>query len=68
MIREQIETRPGKRTYTATGSEAEYDIMENDHIYKICGLSRDPNKAGYIHTRIGSDEAPELAICKCKDT
>lgn len=41
--------------------------MDNDHICKICGLSKDPNKAGYIHTRIGSDEAPELALCRCKD-
>ncbi len=41
--------------------------MTNDDICGICGLTRDPRKAKYVHTRIGLDEAPELALCKCKD-
>ncbi|KAK1827747.1 hypothetical protein QBC39DRAFT_333876 [Podospora conica] len=40
--------------------------MANDHICKLCGLSKDPKKAKYVHTRLGLDEAPELALCKCK--
>ncbi|KAI6986058.1 hypothetical protein KC359_g8918 [Hortaea werneckii] len=31
-----------------------------------CGLSKDPNKPDFVHTRLGADEPPEPLICKCK--
>lgn len=31
-----------------------------------CGLSKDPDTADFVHTRIGLDEAPEPLLCKCK--
>ena len=31
-----------------------------------CGLSTDPNKPDFAHTRLGLDEAPEPLLCKCK--
>ena len=31
-----------------------------------CGLSKDPETADLMHTRLGLDEPPEPLVCKCK--
>ncbi|KAM4067550.1 hypothetical protein HRG_001445 [Hirsutella rhossiliensis] len=41
--------------------------MDNSHICKICGESKDPTKARFEHRRIGLDEPPEPVLCKCRD-
>lgn len=45
-----------------------YELMMDDsHICKICGESKDPSKARFEHRRLGLDEPPEPVVCRCRD-
>lgn len=39
--------------------------MDNG-LCKVCGESKDKNKARFVHVRLGLDEAPEPIWCRCK--